>query len=90
MTEAEVIAAIGIFLGCFGRAFLPFLKKKADSAAPLKWDSRYTSTILFNLAVAVVVTMMVLPSFEVPSQFILPLAFVYGWSSQDIVNKLAG
>ena len=88
--ETEALAALGIFFGCFGRAFLPFLKKKAESDQPMKWQSRYTWTIVFNLFISAAVTMMILPSFQVPPEFIFPLAFAYGWSSQDIINKLAG
>ena len=90
MAELEVFAGLGIFFGCFGRAFLPFLKKKAESTETIKWQARYTWTIVFNVFIAAAVTMMILPSFQVPAQFVFPLAFTYGWSSQDIVNKLAG
>jgi H+/Cl- antiporter ClcA len=92
MTEVEVLAGLGMFFGCFGRAFLPFLKKQADAAnrgQQIKWDKRYIWTIIFAIFISIVATMLILPSFQMPTQFVFPLAFTYGWASQDIVNKIA-
>ena len=91
MTEVEVIAALGIFFGCLARAILPFLKKKAAAAKAgqeVKWESRYVWTIIFTLFVAMITTMLILPTFQIPSASIFPIAFYFGWASQDIVNKV--
>ena len=84
--ETEIIAGVGIFLGCLARAVLPFFHKKAEAAkngADVKWERRYSWTIIFAVFVAVIATMMILPTFQVPT------AFIYGWAAQDIINKVA-
>lgn len=91
--ETEIIVAIGIFLGCFLRSFLPWLKKKSQAAKAgqqVKWENRYVWTLVFNLVVALIATILILPTFQVPSEYIFSFAFTFGWASQDIVNKIAG
>lgn len=92
MTEIEVIAALGIFFGCLSRAILPFLKKKyqaADNDEDFKWENRYVWTIIFTLFVALITTMLLMPTFSIPKESAFPAAFIFGWASQDIVNKVA-
>jgi hypothetical protein len=92
MTEIEVIAALGIFFGCLSRAILPFLRKKAEAVKAgqqVKWEGRYVWTIIFTLFVAMISTMLLLPTFNIPSEYIFPYAFTFGWAAQDIVNKVA-
>lgn len=92
MTEVEIIAMLGIFFGCFARTILPFLKKKYEAAKTgqeIKWENRYIVTVIFTLFVAMTTTMLILPAFQIPSEGIFPVAFTFGWASQDIVNKVA-
>lgn len=91
MYEVEVLAALGIFFGCFARAFLPFLRKKTEEAKAgqqVKWEHRYTWTLIFDIFVAMITTMLLLPSFPIPIESIFPTAFIFGWASQDIVNQV--
>lgn len=87
-----VVAGFGIFLGCFARAMFPFFRKKAEAAKTgevVRWESRYLWTIIFAVFVSFVATLMILPSFQIPSEFVFPAAFLEGWAVQDIVNKVA-
>jgi len=89
--ETEIIVALGIFLGCFLRALLPWLKKKSEAAKAgeqVKWESRFVWTLVFNLVVALIATILILPSFPISGEYVFVFAFTFGWSSQDIVNKL--
>ena len=86
----EVAAALGLFMGCLARALLPFLKKKYQEPAPgLRWEGRYTWTLLFSIFMSFVAATFLLPAFEIPPDNVFPLAFITGWSSLDIINGLA-
>jgi len=88
----EIVAGFGIFLGCFGRTLFPFLRKKAEAIKanePVKWERRYLWTIIFAILVSFIATMMILLTFEIPAEYIFPLAFLQGWAFQDIINKVA-
>ena len=86
----EVAAALGLFMGCLARAILPFLKKKYQEADPaVRWESRYTWTLLFSIFMSFVGATFLLPTFQIPQANVFPLAFIMGWSSLDIVNGLA-
>lgn len=92
MYEVEIIAALGIFFGCLARAILPFLKKKAaavKAGQQVKWENRFTWTLIFDLFVAMITTMLILPMFQIPTEFVFPYAFTFGWASQDMLNKVA-
>ena len=92
MTEIEVLAALGIFFGCLSRTILPFLKKQNQAAkenTQLVWDKRYVWTIILTLFVAMISTMLLLPSFQIPTQYAFPLAFAYGWAANDMINRVA-
>jgi len=87
----EGLALGGIFLGCLMRALLPFLKKKAEAAEnneEFKWDTKYIYTILFSLAFAMVTAVLLFPAFNIPTGGIFPLAFTFGYTSQDLTNKV--
>jgi hypothetical protein len=86
----EVATALGLFMGCLARALLPFLKKKYQEAeAGIRWEGRYTWTLLFSIFMSFVAATFLLPAFEIPATNVFPLAFIMGWSSLDIVNGLA-
>lgn len=86
----EVAAALGIFMGCLARAILPFLKKKyQEPDAGIRWEGRYTWTLIFSIFISFVAATFMLPTFQIPLTNIFPLAFITGWSSLDIVNGLA-
>lgn len=86
----EVSAALGLFMGCFARAILPFLKKKyQEPQQRMRWEGRYTWTLLFAIFVSFVEATFLLPAFEIPADNVFPLAFIMGWSSLDIINGLA-
>ena len=88
----EFAAIIGIFFGCLSRSMLPFLRKKhqeAQQGNEMKWEKRYTWTIVFSVFISCIATMLVLPSFNVPYENIFPLAFATGWATEDILNTLA-
>jgi hypothetical protein len=90
MTEVMIVS--GIFLGCLMRALFPFLKKQkeaTEAGKPIKWESRYIWTLIFGVAVSVIATMFILPSFAIPVEYIFPTAFLEGWAAQDILNKIA-
>lgn len=87
----EVSAAVGLFLGCFARAILPFFKKKykdANNGIDVKWEGRYVWTLLFALFASFITATLLLPAFEIPATNIFPLAFAMGWASQDIINMM--
>lgn len=88
----EVAAAMGLFLGSLARALLPFFKKKyqeADAGTTLRWENRYTWTLIFSVFISFVAATFLLPAFEIPATNVFPLAFIMAWSSLDIVNGLA-
>ena len=88
----ELIVGIGLFLGCAMRALLPFFKKQAEAAEKgeaVKWEKRYVWTIIFAFITAFVAAMFIFPTFDIPSANAFPLAFAFGWASQDIINKVA-
>lgn len=88
--EIEILAGLGIFFGCFGRAMLPFLKKRAEGTkGQIKWEGRYTWTVLFAVGISFVATMFILPTLRIPSEYIFPIAFMQGWAAEDIINKIA-
>lgn len=89
MTDIMIVA--GIFLGCLSRALFPFLKKKKEAAEQgltLKWETGYIWTLLFGIVISVIATMFILPTFQVPLEYIFPAAFLEGWAAQDIINAL--
>jgi hypothetical protein len=88
----ELAAAMGLFMGCLARALLPFFKKKyqeADAGTSIRWENRYTWTLVFSTFMSFVAATFLLPTFEIPATNIFSLAFIMGWSSLDIVNGLA-
>ena len=90
--EIQIIAGLGIFFGCFGRAMLPFLKKKAEAAkngGAVRWEGRYMWTILFAIGISLVATMFILPTLRIPTEFVFPNSFLLGWAAEDIINKIA-
>lgn len=90
--DVEILAGLGIFFGCFARTFLPYLKKKAKDptgGGQVRWEHRFTWTLVFTVFVAGITTFMILPSFQVPPEFAFPMAFSYGYTAEDIVNKVA-
>lgn len=92
MGQYEIVAWLGIFTGCVCRAVLPFLKKQSKAGKngdSLKWEARYTWTIVLTLVISFVSSMFLLPTFAIPETYIFPGAFVFGWTAQDIVNKVA-
>ena len=87
----EVLAYVGIFLGCFSRALLPFLKKLkkySESETPEKWKWRYMWSPLVSLVLAAITATLVIPAFPIPDGIIIPLAFTVGWTSTDIFNTM--
>jgi uncharacterized membrane protein YbjE (DUF340 family) len=91
--DTEIIIALGIFLGCLLRAILPYLKKKHEAVQAgqqIQWESRYVWTLCFTLVVSLITTILIIPTFQIPLENAFPLAFAFGWASQDIVNKVAG
>ncbi len=92
MVETEIIIALGIFLGCLSRAILPFFRKKAEAVEAgknIRWEGRYTWTIIFAVFVAMISAFLIMPSFQMQDGYVFPMAFAYGWATQDIVNKVA-
>jgi hypothetical protein len=90
LIPAEAAAALGLFMGCLARAVLPFLKKKYQEEQPtIRWENRYTWTLIFSVFISFVAATILLPTFETPATHVFPLAFIMGWSSLDIVNGLA-
>ena len=88
----EIIATAGVFLGCLSRALLPFFKKKhkaVEEGKDIRWEGRYVWTIVFAIIASFITTMLILPSFEMPSANIFPFAFGFGWAAQDVINRIA-
>jgi hypothetical protein len=86
----ELIVGGGLFLGCAMRALLPFFRKQAQAAEKnqsVKWEKRYIYTIIFAFIGAFIETMIIIPTFQIPSTYIFPMAFVQGWGTQDIINS---
>lgn len=86
--DHAILAGFGLFLGCFARAIFPFLKKKyeeSNSGVAIKWEGRYTVTLLFALFASFIVTMLIFPTL---GDMAFPIAFATGWASQDVVNLM--
>ena len=87
----EVTVAVGLFLGCLARALFPFFKKQAQAAErnePMKWESRYTWTIIGGIIASFIAATILFPSFVMPTVNAFPIAFTMGWASEDILNTL--
>ena len=85
------MAFTGIFLGCFARAVLPFLKKLkqySESETPVQWQWRYMWSPFVSLMLSGITAAVVLPSFNLPDGVVFPLAFSVGWTSTDIFNTM--
>jgi hypothetical protein len=90
--ELEVLAGLGIFFGCFARTLIPFLKKRKaeiEAGKQFKWQHLYTITFILDGFIALITTMTLLPMFQIPTEFIFPVALIFGWGSQDLLNKIA-
>jgi len=87
-------AYAGLFLGCLARALLPYLRRareEAEQGKELKWEHRYTLSLVFALAVSLVAATLLLPSLQVPPGArggILPAAFAAGWGAHDLLNQV--
>lgn len=89
--DNQLLAFVGIFLGCFARAILPFLKKlnqQAEAENPPPWKWRYCWSGLVALLVSGIAAMVVLPSFQIPDAGMFPLACAFGWAATDVLNTM--
>jgi hypothetical protein len=87
----EIAVAIGLFFGCLCRTLLPFFKKQyqaAQEGKQVKWESRYTWTLIFALFTAFIAATLLFPTVEVPVVNAFPISFAVGWSAQDILNTI--
>ena len=95
---APYIAFIMVFIGILLRSLFPYIKKLREAAktpvatAPeFKWDHRYSLTIISNMAISFVATMLLFATWSPPDGTLFQvafLAFITGWGSQDIFNSL--
>lgn len=95
--EMWQIAIIAIFLGNFLRSVFPYVQKlrEAQSTTPtattLKWDHRYTLTLLTTLFTSFVGTILFFATWSPPAGTQLQVfvaSFLTGWGSQDAINRL--
>ena len=92
---APYISFILIFLGMLMRAVYPYIQKykdfNGDAKADFKWDHRYTFTLLSNLALCFIATMLFFNTWSPPEGELFQVAiasFIAGWGSQDFINRL--
>jgi len=81
----------GIFLGCLARTFIPWLKKKKEAAKadqPFKFDNSFLITMAFGLAVSMTTAIMIYPQFVMAEGAAFPAAFIFGYGTQDLTNRL--
>jgi hypothetical protein len=87
----EIAIASGLFLGCLARALLPFLKKQAEAGERgevIRWEKRYTWTIVLAVVVSMVAAVLIFPTIDIPNSNVFPLTFAIGWGSTDMLNTL--
>lgn len=86
-----IVAFIGLFLGCLARVALPFLRKAkeaADAGQPIKFELRYLITAIFSVVIAVIEAMILFPTFNLPAESALVVAFLFGWANTDVLNEI--
>jgi len=95
-----ILELSGIFLGVLARALFPWLRKLRQGKLE-HFDRRYLYTAIGSVIIAVVVTLLVFPKFEVPPAgqgteaavklFATAFGFGFGWHAiVDEVAKWAG
>jgi ABC-type Fe3+-siderophore transport system permease subunit len=96
ITLVQAIAFIGTFLGVLFRTILPYLQKLKEDP-DLTFDRKYLVTLAISFVESAVTTMLLflsLPS-EILSTatsgfFVLLATFAWAYTSNDIVNRMAG
>jgi len=91
----EILAFMGILLGCLARSLLPFMRKlrrAAEEGRVITWDHRYTATFLAALLMASAAALLITPSvsFAEPMSplIVFCIAFAIGFGSNGVLNEL--
>jgi hypothetical protein len=88
----DTVVFLAIFLGCAGRAFIPYLKKmraaNQKGAQIEDFDWRFGISALASLLIAAIAAVLASASFDVPDQDVFVAGFVYGWGQTDLFNRL--
>jgi hypothetical protein len=86
----EAVAFIGILLACILRTALPYVYKHKDDET-IKFQLRYLVTFFLVVIVGTVAAILLFPAFSIPDTSFLSVfaaAFAYGWTADDIINKI--
>ena len=92
----ELLAFVGVLLGCLARSIMPFLRKlrrAAEQGRIICWDHRYTATLAASAFLSLAAAALIMPSLALPGP-ISPiaafcLAFAIGFGSNGFLNELA-
>jgi len=87
------IAFFLIFVGVVIRMIVPYLRKRAESDEPFKWNHRYTWATLFSLVVAFTATVIgfvnyILPPPEIDWLVAYAQTMSYGFSLEAIIVEV--
>jgi hypothetical protein len=89
----EVIAFIGVFLGCLARTVLPYLKKARDAATenkPFKFDYKFaiTSVVAFieSIVVSILLFTKVPIDVSISGVYLFISSFSWAYTTNDFIN----
>ena len=96
ITTAQWILLFAVFLGCFARSVMPYLRKAKEAAeenpkAPFDFHWSYLVTFLFAFVESIIVTVIALPlvTVDITAGPILIFCGAFGWAymSTDVANR---
>lgn len=85
----EWIAFVGVLVGIIARAAFPYLRK-ISGGEELKWERRYTASLVASLVLSLIVTLLVFPGFVAPQAeafSVFVMAFIFGFGFEALVNE---
>ncbi|MDI6814037.1 MAG: hypothetical protein QMD10_10930 [Desulfitobacteriaceae bacterium] len=88
--DVWLVAFLGIWLGCFSRLLLPYLRKARENPQ-LKFDPKYLVTFAVSLIMALIASIVVMASFTIPETAgytVFFSSFLTGWAATDILNEI--
>lgn len=98
VTTTHWIVLLAVFLGCFARTAMPYLRKAKDAAekdpkAPFDFHWSYAVTFLFALVESLIASVIALPLVTVDlgmgSVLIFCGAFAWAYMSTDMANRIS-
>lgn len=87
----EIIAFLGILVACVMRTVLPYMKKYLETNGDITFSLEYVISFVSIVCIGFVATILLLPTFTIPEGselYIFAVAFVFAWTSNDIINRV--